>query len=298
MTDANRKSRKGGTLSTLIDQARLTAALSLIDRFGCETLRILQTGCGTATLTAALVRKGFVVDAIGGIDALVNAARDYFAQENLDRMVRVHRCSYTSIPFDDETFDGVVALDLLPWLKDSRQVMMELTRVLKPGGHLVADAVNRYALHELLDPRLNPFLEPLRLGLVNVLTSGSLRSRRFRPQLPVKLSRKELANELSGCGVHIIDEQSVGFGPVTLFGKRILRDSAGKRIHTVLQGYAARRFPFVKCAGSHHVILAEKKVNGVHTDRSARGRRSNGGIRISTDMVGKQEEVRHEAIYE
>lgn len=298
MTVEKRKSRKGESLNALMERARLGAILALIDRCKGETPRILQVGCGRGTLTAALVGKGFLVDTIGGIQAIVNAEREFVAQRNLDHMVRVHRCSYTAIPFDDGTFDGIVALDLLPWLKESRHVILELTRVLKPGGYLVVDALNRYGFHELLDPRRSPFLEPLRSGLARALTSGRLRSRRFQPQFPVTHSRNQLVKELSGYGMQIIDERSIGFGPVTLFGRRILGDSAGKKVHTVLQGYAARGVPVVRFAGRHHVLLATRGAKEAGSDWSVRAIRSNRKLRISGTVSSQQEEVSHEAIYE
>ena len=52
----------------------------------------------------------------------------------------------TSLPFQDNSFDGIMAADSVEQTPDPKTCLKELYRVLKPGGHLRIDyeALNRY----------------------------------------------------------------------------------------------------------------------------------------------------------
>jgi len=49
----------------------------------------------------------------------------------------------------------------------------------------------------------------------------------------------------------------LGFGPFTLFNKRLLPNSIGVRLHHRLQQRAAG-IPLIRSAGSQYVVLAQK----------------------------------------
>ncbi len=54
-----------------------------------------------------------------------------------------------SIPYDDETFDIVIANHMLYHVPDRPKAIAELCRVLKPGGRLVATTVGDHHMEEL-----------------------------------------------------------------------------------------------------------------------------------------------------
>jgi ubiquinone/menaquinone biosynthesis C-methylase UbiE len=56
-----------------------------------------------------------------------------------------------SIPFEDETFDVVIANHMLYHVPDRSRALSEIKRVLKPGGHFVATTAGEKHLHEILD---------------------------------------------------------------------------------------------------------------------------------------------------
>jgi methionine biosynthesis protein MetW len=55
-----------------------------------------------------------------------------------------------ALPFDDSTFDVVVAGELLEHLRDPRRVVSEVLRVLRPGGTFIASVPNAYRLKNRL----------------------------------------------------------------------------------------------------------------------------------------------------
>lgn len=66
-----------------------------------------------------------------------------------------------SLPFDGESFDAALLLDVLEHIEDSGPVLDELNRVLKPGGELILSIPFLYPLHD--EPR--DFVRLTRHGL-------------------------------------------------------------------------------------------------------------------------------------
>ena len=56
-----------------------------------------------------------------------------------------------SIPFEDETFDMVIANFMLYHVPDRAKAIAEIKRVLKPGGHLIAATVGDHHLQEMME---------------------------------------------------------------------------------------------------------------------------------------------------
>jgi SAM-dependent methyltransferase len=103
----------------------------LLERHGVPAdARLLDVGCGAGGNSLALSRFGRVV-ALDREPAALEAcrARPYAwrVQGTAERL-----------PFADGSFDVVAALDVLEHLDDDRAGAAELTRVLRPGGLLVA----------------------------------------------------------------------------------------------------------------------------------------------------------------
>jgi SAM-dependent methyltransferase len=47
-----------------------------------------------------------------------------------------------NFPFDDESFDVIIVVDMLEHLEDDKQFMNELERILKPGGRIILNTPN------------------------------------------------------------------------------------------------------------------------------------------------------------
>ena len=106
--------------------------LDRLDLRGDE--RVLDAGCGTGRVTAALVERlprGEVV-AIDGSPAMVEAAR-----ERLGGAVELRVADLVELRLD-EPVDAILSTATFHWIDDHDALFARLLEVLKPGGRLVA----------------------------------------------------------------------------------------------------------------------------------------------------------------
>jgi SAM-dependent methyltransferase len=104
--------------------------------------RFLDAGAGFGRHAFAAARMGAIVTALDYAEDELVATRNTFAamlesgeiSENV--FGGVLRGDATRLPFDDNTFDCVVTSEVLEHIQDDVTAISELTRVLKPGGHL------------------------------------------------------------------------------------------------------------------------------------------------------------------
>jgi SAM-dependent methyltransferase len=115
--------------------------------------RILDAGCGSGPLSAALRDRGALVT---GIDA--SAGMLALARRRLGDDVALHVVDLSDrLPFDDGAFDDVVASLVLHYLEDWGPTLAELRRVLRPGGRLIASVDHPFVAYMIKDPRPDYF---------------------------------------------------------------------------------------------------------------------------------------------
>jgi methionine biosynthesis protein MetW len=104
--------------------------------------RVLDLGCRDGALSAAYADGNDVVGVDADREALAEA-------EKLGIETRWADLD-DALPFEDETFDVVVAGELLEHLRDPHRLVDEVRRVLRPGGSFVASVPNAYRLKNRL----------------------------------------------------------------------------------------------------------------------------------------------------
>lgn len=113
---------------------------------GRTGLRILDVGCGNGLFTAPLARAHHVV----GVDVSTNMLR-------LAKMNRHHPVNSLAeaLPFADDSFDVALCIEMFQCVDNGDAIVKEMTRVLKPGGILIVQTLNRSSVirraHRLID---------------------------------------------------------------------------------------------------------------------------------------------------
>jgi SAM-dependent methyltransferase len=103
--------------------------------------RILDAGCGSGPLFAALRDRGAIVTGTDKSAGMLEVARRRLGDDADLQVAELGR----PLPFRDGAFDDVTASLVLHYLRDWGPALAELRRVLKPGGRLIASVGHPFA---------------------------------------------------------------------------------------------------------------------------------------------------------
>lgn len=104
----------------------------------------LEIGCGGGIATCALAQLGYHMTGVEPQTASLEAAREHARSSGLqERTSFVAGSAYDLSMFPSECFDGVLMADVLEHLYDLPAAVAQAHRVLKPGGVLAFDTINR-----------------------------------------------------------------------------------------------------------------------------------------------------------
>jgi SAM-dependent methyltransferase len=104
--------------------------------------RVLDAGCGSGPLSAALRDRGAIVTSFDSSAKMLELARRRLGQDADLRLADLG----SALPFGDGAFDDVIACLVLHYLQDWTAPLAELRRVLKPGGRLIVAVDHPFAI--------------------------------------------------------------------------------------------------------------------------------------------------------
>ncbi len=116
---------------------------------------VLDVGCGIGLDLIRFARAGAKVTGLDLSTTAVEIARKNCAAAGVQATLL--QGDAARLPFMDETFDLVTAYALIPFVPNPRAVIIELTRVLKPGGTAILMTYNRRSWIGLLAPLLGGY---------------------------------------------------------------------------------------------------------------------------------------------
>lgn len=103
-----------------------------------DATRVLEVGCGTGAILSELpphIRlHGLDIDPAALLQCKVHASTALLT-----------RGDALSLPYSDKSFDVVYCHFLLLWVRDPSQALLEIKRVAKEGGHIIAFAEPDYS---------------------------------------------------------------------------------------------------------------------------------------------------------
>jgi ubiquinone/menaquinone biosynthesis C-methylase UbiE len=239
-------------------RARQATVLDWIDGLAFEPgSRMLEVGCGAGFLSIALAQRGFRLNAIDSVGAMVELARQHAADAQITNQLSLDLGDVNSLAFEDSTFDLVVALGVIPWLERPELAMQEIARVTRPGGYVILTTDNWAGLVGFLDPVHNPMLKPLKQGLNKALRLVGLH---YRVPIVTSQSCRDMDRTLASIKLDKVRGKTLGFGPFTLFNHTVVPKAIGKWLHIRLQLLADRNVPEFRSAGKHYIVLTRKSA--------------------------------------
>jgi SAM-dependent methyltransferase len=108
--------------------------------------RILDFGCGPGTVVQAARRLGLECS---GADAFYEGEQDLPLVEKTGLLgTAIRKIENGRVPFDDASFDLIVSNQVLEHVRDLRETVSELSRLLKPDGRLLVLCPTREVVRE------------------------------------------------------------------------------------------------------------------------------------------------------
>jgi ubiquinone/menaquinone biosynthesis C-methylase UbiE len=213
---------------------------------------ILEVGCGAGLLAVELAQRGYNVAAVDSSEGMVELARRHALEAGLPGLT-VSSGDAHGLAFATASFDLVIALGVIPWLHSPQAALTEMARVVKPGGFVLFNSDNRLRLIYLFDPWFTPVLAPIKRAAKRVAVrlgyakEGATSYSHFYGSLVRLLTR---------VGLTVKRCKTLGFGPFSLFGRRLLPERWAIKVHRRLQDLADRGTPVFRSTGAQHLVLA------------------------------------------
>lgn len=244
-------------------EERMSTVLRMADEVAPGPSDVLDLACGIGVFTIAAARRGHRVIGLDYSEIALRAARELAEEEGV--ACRFVHGDATKLPFDDASFDLVIASDIIEHLFDPPLARMfhECHRVLRPGGAFVLHTTPTRYLHLMSPLRAAPLVpfawlpQPQLDRLIELYERYPFNAvyRRLRGDTWENLTSKRghcncpefahLRDLLEGAGFHL-DEYRAGDAPADLDASptyrvlaRIFRNSRHLRGH--IWGIARKR---------------------------------------------------------
>ncbi len=153
--------RRDSSTSTILDRDYLSVGpliewlKTVASQYAAGTL--VDWGCGNKPYQRFFWNR---IDKYIGIDITQNASNTVDVVVPMDE----------ALPFDDGSIDTVLSTQVLEHVSEPEVYLREVSRILRPGGHLILSCPGSYMLHE--EP--NDFYRYTRYGLTHLLSKCSL----------------------------------------------------------------------------------------------------------------------------
>jgi ubiquinone/menaquinone biosynthesis C-methylase UbiE len=104
----------------------------------CKEKRVLDVACGTGYGSAILAQRGAAQ--VVGVDISVEAIA---SNGKLPSQLTLANGDACNLPFKDNAFDVVVSFETIEHLASPEALLIEISRVVKPGGLCICSSPNR-----------------------------------------------------------------------------------------------------------------------------------------------------------
>jgi len=102
--------------------------------------RVLDAGCGTGIYSLELAKRGAFVAGLDASSGMLELARAKAGRAGLN--IDFVKADALHIPFPDGHFDLVLSVCMLCFVKEREAAILEMKRVLRPGGRIVIALLN------------------------------------------------------------------------------------------------------------------------------------------------------------
>lgn len=130
-------------LGALTSRLEREIIITLFEEARC-TGPVLDVGCGTGNMALLFARRGLTVSGVDISEKMLHHARQKAVEAGIK--VDFRQADASRLPFPNESFGTVTCLLTIEFSNRPEDVVQEIYRVLRPGGHLILATLNRRSL--------------------------------------------------------------------------------------------------------------------------------------------------------
>lgn len=232
---------------------RMNQALSWLDGVNLpKDAMILDAGCGAGVVAGEVARRGHLVFGMDFSRDMVDRANT-LCNTRAGLNVQLLQGDIQRLPFKDSSFDSIVCLGVITYLRSEENAVREFSRVLKPQGILILSILNKAHLLHYVD--LPNRAKPLIRKVLNTWSNKELTEaddvvrRYFIPKLKNALERQ---------GFVVLEFKTVPLRLVTLFGHELPPKGLNIKVTMFMERFS--RIPLVGSLGGMCIFYARKEL--------------------------------------
>ncbi|MCP8968925.1 class I SAM-dependent methyltransferase [Ectobacillus ponti] len=130
------------------DSGSRSTVIPFLQRYAAKGAAVLDVGCGDGYGAYKAGQAGYVVCGVDLSENMIEMAKQHEEKGRLTFL----QADLAALPFSDEAFDAVMAVNSLEWTAQPLQALEEMRRVLKSGGHACVAILGPTAM-----PRTNSY---------------------------------------------------------------------------------------------------------------------------------------------
>ena len=140
--------------------------LEIIHKYLRPEDSVLELACGPGTLAIYLAGRVKEIHAIDISGKMIARAERKAAEQKVNNIHFAHTTIYEA-GYPNNSFNVVMAFNILHLLKDAQEIVQRINQLLKPGGYFISStpclAEKKAFVNHLLSPL---FIVPSRLGII------------------------------------------------------------------------------------------------------------------------------------
>jgi ubiquinone/menaquinone biosynthesis C-methylase UbiE len=235
---------------------RMSTVLSWLEGLNLsENSIILEAGCGTGRFTHEAAKRGYNVFGMDFSHGMIVKASSICKRED-ELNVAFLRGDIESLPLKDSSFDVIVCLGVVAYLKSEEDALHELARALKPNGILAISIVNKARLVYRLDlPLLLITILKKILKDISVSRKKSADNKDDPPLTTYFIPK--FRKSLERAGLTVTEYRTVPWKLLTFFGKEVFPQEMAEKITLFFERFSD--IPIIGSFGGMCIFKAEKR---------------------------------------
>ena len=237
--------RRVQRVNDLVLAGRQAIAIEFIQEHVPPTSLVLDAGCGAGWASLELARTGYRIHGVDLAQQMIDQCGRMFSAEDISALQFEFTCAdLLSVDLPPGSFDGIVALGVLQYQSDERELLDRFHALLRAGGVLVVTGPTARSIPNLFG--------------IPAAAGSLLRMARLLPARPSagktqhRYSSRRFRRLLRAAAFDVIAEKGHGFGDWVVLGG-LLGFRGELRLHLFLS-----RFGRLARFGNDLVVVARK----------------------------------------